>query len=184
MKNLLLALFLCLPLLAFAQSEPPRDESGKIVFSEVVPVDGADQAALYSRALKAIPANAKEVVKQEPSAVAWQDEKQMMIVTQNIRVPINIRYAVILQNREGRYRYDITDLALEPNNDGKYIPVEEGQVYKPLPDNLYYKNGALKPAGQGMFTLQQSYREEIDKAISDVINNIKRAMALPTDDNW
>ncbi|GAB3822175.1 hypothetical protein [Pontibacter rugosus] len=185
MKKLILALLICLPLVTFAQSEPPRDEQGKIVYQEVVNVD-ADQAELYKRALRAIPRDGKEVLKVDATEVSWQDKKDMIIDGMGQKIPVRLHYTATLQGKDGRYKYSISNLLLETKQGrgATKTPVEDGSVYKPLPKNLYYKSGALKPQGQTILAIQESYQREIDKAIVSSIESIKRTMALPIGENW
>lgn len=183
MKRLILLLVTLLPLCSFSQTLPPRDETGKIVFKEVVSVE-VDQKELYKRALVAIPAKAKEVVKEEPSAVAWQDERDMLITTETTRLPVKLRYAVILQHKDGRYMCSITDMFVEDKKAKGFIPLEQASVYQDIPEKHYFSNGNLKPMGLVIQRLNLAHQQEIDKAIAAVIDNIKRTMASPTNNSW
>jgi hypothetical protein len=182
MKHALLFIFALLPLFGFAQTLP-RNEQGKYLFSEVVPVDGS-QTELYSRALKALTPTAKEVIKQESNAVTWQDSKELMVTTSNIRIPVQLRYSVILQQKDGRYLYTITDLLLEDKKSKGFVPAENFEALQPLSKDLYTANNTLKPKGQALYNLQQAYLSEIEKTIAAEVQRIRQTMASPVGTDW
>jgi hypothetical protein len=182
MKHMLPYLLLLLPFLATSQTLP-RNEQGKYLFSEVVATDGTQQE-LYSRALKAITPTAKEIIKQENTAVTWQDNKELMVATPNIRIPVQLRYAVILQQKDGRYLYTITDLLLEDKRVKGFVPAEQATPLQPLSKDLYTANNTLKPKGQALYNLQQAYLLEIEKAIAAEVQRIQQTMASPIGNDW
>ncbi|NEM96161.1 hypothetical protein [Pontibacter burrus] len=181
MKTLLSLLLAFLPVLALAQELPRIDN--KIVYSEVVPVEGA-QAELYARAVKAITPSAKEVIKQESNAVAWQDSKQLMVATNTTRLALQLKYSVILQQKDGRYMYSITDFLIEEKRIKGLVPLEESTFMQPVPEKHYFPNGNLKPLGLAHQNLSTAHKEAIEKAVTDEIQRIKMIMGTPTSADW
>lgn len=177
MRALILALMLT-PLSVFAQ-DLPRNETGRIEYTEVVKVDSANAAILYSNAKIFIAKSFKSA----KNVTDLSDENSKTVIIKG-NMPVSVRsmgsfwdYGVVwfqisIQCKDGRYKYSITDFVHED---------------KPGPRGA--NGGSLESEKPecGTLKLPKKYWEYIktdaDQTTKTLIADMKKAM-VPTGDNW
>ncbi|WP_461491001.1 DUF4468 domain-containing protein [Pontibacter sp. HJ8] len=183
MKRLILLLLALLPLFSFAQSTPPRDESGKIVYSEVVPVEGLSQQELYSRARAWFATTFNSA-----NDVIQMDSKEEGTIIGNGITDLDIgnskqkvHFTLSLQFKDGRYKYEITNIAYQ----GNYNPSIPGADRKVSAEefysspNVYKKNGEMRPT-------YKVYYDAGNTSTTRLINSFKSALSATVSkgDGW
>jgi hypothetical protein len=175
MKTLLLFTSLIIRLSCLAQTNDlPKDESGKIVFTEVVKVDSADANQLFSRAQVAI----SSLFKSAKDVIQVKDEASKQIVAKGLLEAYGfVKFETTIQCKDGRYKYTITNL--EHTNDPRY--------------KYSYAGGALeneKPVCGTFFINKHAWdkiKETTKTQIDDAIVRLKKSMASPAagnSDKW
>jgi hypothetical protein len=128
MKTILLSLGLFLPMLSFAQIFDclPKDEDGRIYFSEVIHVDSISKNQLYLNSKKFFVA----VLKSNIDTILVDDKEAAIIIARcffDIYGLSNTGFAMInqvdritqmvytlkIQSREGRYKYEIFNISFK-----------------------------------------------------------------------
>lgn len=167
MKNLLLTLLLCLPMLAFAQDLPKDPETGLITYTEVVPVEGVSQQELYKRARSWFATtfhSANDVVQLES-----KDEGKIIgkgIAVINIgNLPSDMHFTLTLQFKDNRYRYEFTQIAFNSGGDTKRWPME----------GMFFNDHARKKNGQ-YTKLHQSYLDQTNSAIASMVTSLNKEL--------
>jgi len=99
------------------QALTPRDkDTGKVVFQEVVQVEGADAKELRTRAKTWVATtfhSAKDVIQQD-------EESRLILRTvhpftkQEDRLESSLWMTITVEFKDGRYRYQITDIVTTP----------------------------------------------------------------------
>ena len=162
--------------ISIAQELPVDATNGLINFSQVLPLEGVSQAQLYARgkvwfatAFK----SANSVVQADDQATgvlvgkAWAPISIHYIGANRPASQLRLWYTVKLGFKEGRYRYEITDMQMEwPNSSNPNQPLE----------NLAFKvSGA--PAKQ--MAIIAEYQQETNRVASGLESSIKTSMAKP-----
>jgi len=121
MKKMLLVLLL-LPVLLMAQKELPKDESGKINFTEVVEAKGLSKGELFANAEAWFGSYYRS-----PKVIQSKDDMDGIIVGKSMfKVYIDIetkdragvvKYTIELAIKEGRYKYSIANLKHKDHTD-------------------------------------------------------------------
>lgn len=191
MKTLFTTLLVLIAFGSFAQEQAPADlpvdESGKINFTEVVQVDGTDKAELYTRARAWFATtfnsanNVLEMDDKEAGVLIGNAYRDITIMSLGIPVRVKFWYNVKVYQKDGRYKYDITDLSYEAYP-SKYDMNPSKMPAEPIViDNLYKPNG--KPRA-----INQSYKEETVQAVTALANSLKDAMqksaSASAGDDW
>src|SRR5690606_17454969 len=127
MKKLLLFIMLIVSGSAFAQSnEIPWDENGEVTFTEVVQVEGVDAADLYTRAklwFTETYNSSKDVIQmddKEAGVIVGKGLSKLYIDFKSVQVPANMLYTVKVYLKDGRYKYEITDIRYENEPKAEY----------------------------------------------------------------
>lgn len=131
--NLLTLVFFLVPVLTFSQAADfPRDENGKMSFTEVVNVDRSSSQILYSKAKLFL-------AKKYPSLkeVMYDDEPHTIMVNPISETPLSlfkalngkgsIKFKIIVEAKDNRYKYTLSDFTYEeifPDNKSLVIPME------------------------------------------------------------
>lgn len=189
MKNLFL-LLLILNFSANAQDftefELPINDDGIVTFSDVVKIPGATTESLYSSGREWFVTTFKSA-----DDVLQMDDRTAgkLIGKAYSEIPVGsgisatttrLYYTVKLYFKEGRYKYEFTDLyylayANQYNTNPQNTPVESIII-----DYLKKKNGKVR-------TLNAQYKTETVKTMKRMIENIRMAIAKETaadDDDW
>jgi hypothetical protein len=181
MKTLFTIIVVLLSLTANAQNWPIDKETGKITFTEVVTIDSATKNDLYLRAREWFAKtynDSKEVIQvddKETGKIIGKAIYRVNVHSFGIHPGGIVNYTILLLVKDGRYKYEITDLYHEGGQSG----LGSG-------GNLANEKSAC-----GNFMLTQKYFSEIkqqsyDQTIS-LIDSLKLAMkskSLTKNENW
>lgn len=162
MKKLVILFSLaCLPFLGMAQDMPVDPETKKVTYSEVVPAEGLSQSDIYLQAQ----AWFAKTFNDANSVIQVQDKEQGLLIGKgmseeninNVLTPF--WFTVKIEAKEGRYRYEITDIAAMDypfSYNGYYhgkAPIEtiaitnlKDKKGKPRKHNLAYKTKTIERA--------------------------------------
>lgn len=171
-------LILLLPVFCFGQEMALDETTDRIIFSEVVQVEGVNADQLYSRARQWF----AETYKSSESVLDLQDATNHKLIGKAwsqiyiegymaMTVPIKMWYTIKLFMKDGRYKYDITDIYYEgeasQHNGWKTIknPCEMFLVG----DGYYRKNGKPRP-------LSVSYSDNTVSSVKNLAASLKSAM--------
>jgi hypothetical protein len=159
---------------AMPQSILPLDEtSQKITFEEIVKVDSTPSLLLYSNAEKWMNKYfklEKSLQHLDPGSGQLENEGRFLVYTKGISKEIHgaIRFKVIVEIKENKYRYRFTDFVFEyykQNRQYKYVPTGKE---KPLEDKKF--PGWEKP--------WIKHKAETQERIYEYISSLKSAMAF------
>lgn len=186
MKYTILALFLLGSVRAFSQAAPqdtlaiPRDATGKkIAYVEVVPVAGATQDELYARGkvwFAQTYKSAQDVIQADDKASgvlvgkAWQ-QTTFSPLGFGTKVPYKLSYTVQLSFKEGRYRYEFSDLSFASFPSATDL----NPTTDPAEKFTFIRKGNGKLTAYSM-----AYRQAIATAVLQTTDALKAAMAKPT----
>lgn len=191
MKTFFTTLLLLFAFTAFAQDKPtqelPVDANGKINYTEVVQVDGADKDELYTRARAWFATSyrsANNVLEMDDKSAgvliggAFQD---ITIMSMGYPVTVKLWYNLKVYLKDGRYKYEITDLFYENYPNQYYPTATKTPAEEVIITNLYKKNGKPSP-------INHSYKEKTIVGITALYTNLKDAMqksaSASAGDDW
>lgn len=143
MKKLLL--FLLLPLLNFGQTQ----------FTEVIEMDSMKRATLYANSLEWFSKtfkSANEVIQMkdaETGKVIGEGILSTKLKSLGITVYGNTWVTISINSKDGKYKYEFTDIHFKYDN-GNTLSYEKGK---------------------------QAWKDEIDKEVKDLIQSLREAMA-------
>lgn len=163
MRQKMLHLLLFLPFTGFAQELPVQD--GKIIYTDVLQVEGSAAADLFARAKRWYVKeyrNANEVIQMEDPERGEIIGKGIFKVVYFSRQP-NIRHTVTIQVKDGRYRYEISNFS--------YRDIQG--------DAFALENFPRSWAGK------RKLQERVDAEVQKLIASIKEAMSNKSDnEDW
>ncbi|WP_051359804.1 DUF4468 domain-containing protein [Adhaeribacter aquaticus] len=184
MKHLLrlLAFLILLPLGLKAQTLPPMpidSTTGLINFTEVVQVPDVTSKELYTRGREWFATafrSADAVLEMEDKDSGKLIGKAYQDIVIKVLMPVRMKlwYTVKIQVKDGRYKYDITNLEHQGYYDPslKVMSLNEQTARSPL--EYMYKNAASK---KKVNSVMRSYYENDMAAINGLISSIKAAMS-------
>jgi hypothetical protein len=121
MKNSLIFFLITLPSFAYTQDKAtlnlPRDSSGKVVYTEVINVDGIQKAELFNRAKSWFVSSFRS-----SNDVIQNSDKEVGIVEGKGNIPVNytamgivydsgcFRFFVSVACKDGKYKYTISNI--------------------------------------------------------------------------
>jgi hypothetical protein len=153
---------------SFNTDNMPIDKISKLIsYTEVVPLKGLSTAVLYKRALtwfNTYYKNPSDVIRENDSTKGTISGKSRFKIYNaadktGLRTDAGlIMYTINVSIREGRYKYEITELN------------KKAASYTPLEPWLDTTSRSYSPANVG-------YLEQVDTEIRDVIESLKRAMS-------
>jgi hypothetical protein len=161
----------------------PKDSiTGKVSYQAVVQVPGATQATLFARAKKwfdTAPGPTKLILETNDPAAGKLSGKTSELVMQNFlgaNVQVPLWRTITVQVKPGRFRYQITDFALD--NSKGLTPVTPIENYLTPNDLTFDSNGYPKPVLQSAIdAIQRSGRQQAT-AIRQAVTG------KAVDDNW
>lgn len=176
MKNLVLLLLVVSPLFIFGQviESFPKDDNGKLSFTQVIDAKEASNEDLYVRAKY----YCMDLFGSEQKAVLFEDKDLSMVITkgyQDIEVTaygitrkVKMGYTLKLQSKGGSYIYEISNIYFRtyPNMQGEYTTPAEVMFDKA---NYFKRNGDPK-------TTEQAYRKATNSAIKNIENTLQASM--------
>jgi hypothetical protein len=155
--------------------ELPKDENGKLNFSEVVLVDSVSKDELFLSAKQFFAEtfkNSKEVIQMDDKDAgiiigkAWGD---IVIKVVGTSVKTQMWFTIKIQAKEGRYRYEIYDIFYKSYPNSTY-----GSTISPA-EATFDKNSYYKKNGQPR-DIPEKYKEETLTKVNGVAGIIKDAM--------
>jgi hypothetical protein len=174
MKGLFFLIAALISVSSFSQTELPKDEAGKVTFSDVVTVDSASASQLYSRAQLSI----ASLFKSAKDVIQLKDDAAKQIVAKGIFENYGyMRFSITLQCKDGRYKYILTDFVHESDPRYKYS-TSGGNIENEKP-----------AAGTFLFSMAawRKVKEKTKKEVDAIIARIKKDMLSATasnSDNW
>ncbi|MFD2961393.1 MULTISPECIES: DUF4468 domain-containing protein [Olivibacter] len=204
MKKYLFTILL-LPLISKSQVLPLDEKTGKISYSEIVQ-QTATKDELYSRAkiwLARTFNSAQDVVQSEDKEGGHIVAKGITTYTfiskyKKIATPVDIQmhFTLFLDFKDGRYRYNFTDMHTESRLQGREIKAAAEDLAKEvtqemIDEQIAYLKSVTLIGKKGieetivmMKDAQIQHRENIDKNIKNLSESLKAALAENTADDW
>ncbi|HXH18750.1 MAG TPA: DUF4468 domain-containing protein, partial [Chitinophagales bacterium] len=155
---------------------PIDEKTGKVIYTEVVQVNGVAQKELYARALhwfKTYFPNPASVLKEQDTINGRISAQHGINIFKTLAKGERfnsgqVRYSIEVQVKEGRYKYQIDD------------------IFKLATPKVYIE-AWLDESSPDKET-QLNYVRQVDTHIRDVISKLKEAMARPvqteSSDDW
>ena len=167
----------------------PRDENGKIIFTEVVQVDSTlNQSQLFGNA-KLFFANtfksAKDVIQLEDKENGRIVGKGLSNIYITVLTPVKMKlhYSILIECKDGRYKYTIYDLYYEDYPD-KYNSYRTSKT--PI-ENTFETKRYYNRKGQPKSLFKQ-YKEKTEAEIENLVKLIKESMetsgSKTSDSDW
>lgn len=179
-------LFFCY-LSAQAQDKPlvlPRDENGKVLFSEVIQADSMKATTLYGNA-KLWFANtfksAKDVIQVDDKEAgrvvgkAWQD---IYIKVLGMPSQTKLWFSISVQVKDGRYKIEMYDLKYEQYPSQHDRNPQPQAVESWFTVESYYKNNGKARS------INESYKEETEKAWASIKASLVKNMVSKKSSDW
>ncbi len=166
-------LLLIIPSGIFAQgftSAPVDTTTGKINFTEVVKEDSLNQEQLYSNAKEWFAKtfnSANDVLQMDDKSSGKLIGKGLSMITIPMgitNVPEKMWFTVIIEVKNGRYRYSFTDITFESPED---------QTHRKEPAENIITDKAIQ---EGKTKLRTKYRDEALRVFNQFIASLKKAM--------
>ncbi len=153
----------------------PVNKKGKVQYREVVEVKGEDADELLYRAYfyqleKPLEQMETFPIEHELRKKVWGRFSANVYIE---KVRVKMTFTLILECKDGRYRYTITDLAYE-----NYPSVDFPAVISTSAERLFDRNVFYNHSGQAKI-INQQYMLETFEAIKQEKARIKTAMAKP-----
>lgn len=193
MKYLAICLLTWIPFLLSAQSY--QYETGKLFYEEVVTAEGLTADQIYNKAKKwmggYLTSDKSKITTDLP------EEKQLISVSsvttvalQNgIAVNLEYIYAIVIQAKDGRYRYTISDIKMgavpvsgfNANNQIiAHAPIEpQMEALKEL-----LQKDKIKSQDKLLLNIYKSYLDTLDLHMVKVIDALKKAVNEKSQDQW
>lgn len=155
--------------------ELPRDENGRLIYTEVVQADDTTVDELYLRAKQFFVESfksANDVIQlddKESGIVSGKAFQDIYIAVMGTSTKIQLWYTIKILSREGRYKYEIYDILFK-----SYPSSQMGIITTPAEDmfdkSTYYKNNG-KARG-----IQEQYKDQTVSAMNTLQVLIKASM--------
>lgn len=181
MKKSILCFLMLTPCLIFGQiiENLPSDESGKIVFSEVVSLDSMTEQGLYSNSKQFFLdhfKSSREVIQLDDkinfivAGKAFMDINALMLGT---KYPVKMWFTIKIQCKDGRYKYDIYDIYFENYAPNYVLP--DGSAKSQTAEDIFYQENFYKKNGKPRSS-NLHFLNETNKVIEDLIFKMKESM--------
>lgn len=190
MKTLFTLLFTLIAFTSFAQEvkqDLPVDESGKINFTEVIPVEATTKDELYTRARAwfATTFNSAnrvlEMDDKESGVLIGKAFQDIYVSSLGIPVQTKLWYNVKVYLKDGRYKYELTELEYQGYPTTYVLSPPKAPAEMVIITMLNKPNGKPRP-------INQSYKDETVKAMTALAEHLKVGMAKSatskTGDDW
>lgn len=174
MKIVLTSFLLCSYLIIYSQETLPTNESGNVIYSEVVTLDNSESSAnLYIKALTWF----NNYYQSGKSVIQMQDKEAGIIIGKGsfrcnlyTMVPNKglLSYTITVSCKEGKYKYDITNLIWQSSTNSLSYNAEEF-----LPDSKLARNNKK---------MARKTIEEINENMKILTTNLKSSLAKK--ENW
>ena len=194
MKNLLISIFLLTAFPAFTQNDSlvylnlEYDQNNRIVFSEVIQVDGVSKKELFNRARKwfADYYNSSETV------IDLEDKESGILIAKPLgyaNIPyilgftaVKMFYTINIYVKDGRYKYEITDIINEtdPSEFNGYRS-SKTNIESVINDYMVFKpNGKIREKSKNwkVATIKMVY-----KIADDLVESMNNSV-VDSDHDW
>lgn len=191
MKKIILSLLAFVPFISFAQliDELPKDENGKLLYTDVIQADSIKMDQLYLNSKQFFVdafKSAKDVIQledKEAGIVIGKGFSDIVIKSLGLGVKEQMWYTIKIQSKDGRFRYDIYDIYFKSypyqgNPNPGTAPAEN--IFDK--SNYYKKNGTPKESSL-------KYKNAMEDNIQNLVALIKTSMSKSVlikdkKDNW
>lgn len=154
---------------AYGQEEFPMPmEEGEIVYEEVVQAEGQDRKALWDKVKNFVRSN-QDVsrLEVEQEYMKWRHASSFLFGSGVAKHPMPVNFAVTVMLKDGRYKYEITEVKIGGSNDPA-----EGMTSKKFRKNKRTKD----------------FPDQTHQTILDFIRSLKAAMqkeaVMEGEDDW
>lgn len=167
----------------------PLDKDFNINFNDVVEVDSVPSDELYSRAREWFVDTYKsaddvlQMEDKESGKLLGKAYTDIYVLSIGMRIKIKMYYTIKVFTKEGRYKYQVTDIHYQgyPSQYSSNPPKTPAEKMI-KDDNLYKPNG--KPR-----KVIKTYKEETIKSINNLVANLSKVMDKPSEgaddeDDW
>lgn len=178
MKNSILFILLLFPILLSSQiiDELPTDENGALYYSEVIQVEGADKNELYLRGKQFF----AEIFKSANDVIQMDDKDSGIIIGKGFNdihikimgmpIPIQMWYAIKIQPKDERYKYEIYDIYFK-SYPGQY-GVTTTSAEEMFDRENYYKNNGKPKSVLEKYKIETTEKiKGLESAIISKMNN-------------
>lgn len=183
-------LLLIVPLLVYTssvlgQNRPwvlPRDENGKVYFSEVIQADSMNANQLYNNAklwFSDVFKSAKDVIQvddREAGRVvgkAWQDIYVKVLGMPNAT---KLWFSLSIQVKDGRYKIEMYDMMYQQ------YPSQHDLNPRPQAIEFWFSAEAYYKSNGKARSINESYKEETEKAWEKIKTSLKAKMGKKNND--
>ncbi len=185
--SLLFVFVFCVCGVVFGQDKPlvlPRDENGNVLFSEAIQADSIKANVLYGNAKLWFAdtfKSAKDVIQvddKESGRVvgkAWQD---IYIKVLGMPSATKLWFTISVQLKDGRYKVDMYDMKYEQ------YPSQYDRNPSPQPIESWFKVESYYKSNGKARSINESYKEETEKAWLGIKESIKKGMIKAKKDDW
>lgn len=176
MKSIFLLLFALMPLLSFAQliDELPKDESGKLYYTEVIQIDSMKKQQLYLNSKQFfvdVFKSANDVIQlddKESGIVIGKGFSEIYIKILGTPVAEQMWFTIKIQCKDDKFKYEIYNISFK-NYPGKY-GVREILAEQEFDKKTYFKkDGTPRDA-------ELKYKNEMEREIQKLSATIKSYM--------
>ena len=176
MKTIIIYLLIFTPILSFGQliDELPRDESGKLNYSDIVQVDNVSIDELYLRSKQFF----VDELESDKDIILLDDPESGIVLAKGFydtyigSTKYQMWFTVKIQSKDGRYKYDIYNIYFRsyPDDSGKTSTLDDWYIFDRK--RFYKKNG--KP---------QKYLEEYKNAMTGQVTSLIKLIKASMDNS-
>jgi hypothetical protein len=154
----------------------PKDENGKILYTEVIQADSIKMNQLYLNSKQFFVdafKSAKDVIQlddKEAGIVIGKGFSDIYIKSLGLNVKTQMWYTIKIQSKDGRYKYDIYDIYFK-NYPSQYASSHESPAEEQFQKSIYYK----KDGTPKEFPLK--YKNAMEDNIKSTVELIKTIMS-------
>jgi hypothetical protein len=172
MKRIIVFLLFTCCIYSFAQAQLPQDETGRIVFAEVVKADSLDQKLLYSNAKTFLTASGYHLTSTAEDSLAGKltASHGFYVYAKGYltkKIHGKIIYTAIVEVKNGRYRYIFNDFVFHYYAEDRTFKFNPTGRVKPLEE--------LKASGWQ--ALWESHKQSTTTHIAAQVKSLKLAMS-------
>lgn len=156
--------------------------TNRIIYQEVVNVEGVSEDDLYSKAYQFFGNNFKsanhvlQVQDRAGGVIIGKGLHSTVVESIGVNVPVKFRFTLKVEVKDNRYRYTFTDINVKHNPD-QYSTGSEYPIRNHVIDNLYKRNGKMK-------SVSKSYKIRLVSFLEDFSAQLKSEMKAETKSDW
>jgi len=185
MKRILLVIILMLPIIAHAQTVPIDSATNKVLYTEVIKVDGVLKDELYTRAREWF----AKTFRSAQSVLQMDDKDAGKIIGKGAAsssfkymiasIDFLLKYTISIAVKDGRYRYEITDISVHDQSSLGYHLTLDDIVVKGASglEKTKKANGEYRSRFKG-------YVIQSDILINELLADLKKTMYSKSKDDF